>query len=186
MQILRGWITNYYLRITCAKRCFTVPEFLITLGLVLILIGVGFWALNPIERLKQGRDNRRLADLDNLKEAIDLAVSEGVPLVKTMGVPVSSASVGATRAADGSGWATMNLSTRIDTLPVDPVNGKTFIDIGGSAVTGEYQLISDGFFYVLRTHLEAEVNKGKYAEDKNDNSWYEVGTAPGLSTYFGL
>lgn len=169
-----------------ANRGLTGFEFVTTLVFILILAGVGFWALNPIERLKQSRDNRRLADLDNLKEAIDLAVSEGVLLVKTMGVPASSASVGATQAVDGSGWVIMNLSTQIDILPVDPANGKTFIDVGESAVTGEYQLVSDGIYYVLRTHLEAEVNKGKYAEDKNDNSWYEVGTAPGLSTYFGL
>jgi len=168
------------------KRQITVSELLIALGLILILAGVGFWALNPVERLKQGRDNQRLADLENLREAVDLAISEGVPLAKTMGVPASSASVGATRAVDGSGWVAMDFSNQTDTLPIDPANGKTFTDIGKSVVTGEYQFIADGIYYILRTHLEAEVNKEYYAKDGNENSWYEIGTAPGLSTYFGL
>lgn len=168
------------------RRQITVLELLIALALIFILAGVGVWALNPFERLRQGRDNRRLADLENLRKAVNLAVPEGVPLTKTMGVPSSSASVGATQVVDGTGWLPMDLSGLLDTLPVDPANGKTFTDVLGSFVTGEYQFISDGEYYVLRTHLEAEANRGKYAEDKNDNSWWEVGTAPGLSTYFGL
>jgi len=167
-------------------RQFTVLELLITSGLILILIGIVLWALNPVERLRQGRDSRRLADLESLREAIDSAVSEGIPLAKTMGVPASSASVGADQAVDGSGWVAMKLSDQMDLLPIDPVNGKTFTDVLGSSVTGEYQFISDGTYHVLRAHLEAEVNKEYYAEDGNENSWYEVGTAPGLSTYFGL
>lgn len=167
-------------------RQFTVLEFLITSGLIFILVGIVLWALNPMERLRHGRDNKRLADLESLREAIDSAVSEKVPLAKTMGVPASSASVGVNRAVDGTGWVAMKLSDQIDLLPSDPVNGKTFIDVLGSSVTGEYQFISDGTCYVLRAHLEAEVNKEYYAEDGNENSWYEVGTAPGLSTYFGL
>jgi len=164
----------------------TKLELLIALGLILILAAVGFWALNPVERLKQGRDNQRLADLENLRKALDLAVSEGVPLVKTMGVPASSASVGAAQVVGGSGWVAMDLSNQTDTLPTDPANGKTFTDVLGSSVTGEYQLISDGVYYVFRTHLEAEVNRDYYTNDGNENSWYELGTAPGLSTYFGL
>ncbi|PIS12389.1 hypothetical protein COT70_01140 [candidate division WWE3 bacterium CG09_land_8_20_14_0_10_47_33] len=168
------------------KRQITVAELLIALALILILAAVGSWALNPIERLKQGRDNQRISDLENLRKAVDLAISEGVPLTKTMGVPASSVSVGVTQAVDGTGWVGMNLSKQINTLPIDPSNSKTFIDVLSNAVTGEYQFISDGIYYVLRTHLEAEANKDYYSKDGNDNSWYEIGTAPGLSTYFGL
>lgn len=167
-------------------RQLTVLELLITLGFIFVLVGVIFWALNPMERLRQGRDNRRLEDLKSLAEAIDLAVLEEIPLAKTMGVPASSASVGADQAVDGTGWVAMKLSDQMDLLPIDPVNGRTFTDVLDSSVTGEYQFISDGTYYVLRAHLEAEVSKEYYAEDGNENSWYEVGTAPGLSTYFGL
>lgn len=164
----------------------TLLEVLMVLGLTLILGAVGFWALNPFERLKQSRDRVRLADLENVREAVESAISEGVPLASTFGVPSSTIGVGAIRDSGGSGWTRMDLSRSFESLPIDPFNGKTFSDVLGSSVLGEYQFISDGTNYVLRTHLEAEVNKGKYTEDGNENSWYEVGTAPGRSTYFGL
>lgn len=165
------------------KRRVTAVELLLFLCLVLILIGVGFWVLDPIEYLRRHRDNQRLVDLASLEEAIDRTEAT---LTSTQGVPVSSASVGATQAIDGYGWLPLDLTGYIETLPIDPLNGKTFTDIGGDAVIGEYQFISDGNFYVLRTHLEAEASREYYATDGNDNSWYELGDAPGLSTYFGL
>lgn len=167
-------------------RALTVLELIIALGLLFILAGVSFWAINPVERIKQGRDSQRLSDLENVRRITDLATSSGVVLADTFGVPSSTAAVGATRAVDGSGWVPMVLSKQTDGLPIDPSNGEIYTDILESKVLGEYQFISDGVFYVLRTHLEAEVNKDKYAKDGNDNSWYEIGTAPGLSTYFGL
>jgi hypothetical protein len=157
-----------------------------SLLMVLILLAVGFWVINPWERARQERDRRRLEDLGALQMAIDGAVLEGGKLPKTMGVPASSASSGASLAVGGSGWVEIDLSGEITQLPTDPQNGETFVDILGSFVTGEYQFICDGAYYVLRTHLEAEINRSLYQEDGNDNSWYEIGTAPGLSSYFGL
>jgi hypothetical protein len=165
------------------KRRVGTAETVITACLIIILAGVAFWVVDPIERLKRGRDNQRMNDLAELRESVDR--TEAL-LTSTQGVPVSSASVGATMAVDGSGWLPLNLNGQLETLPNDPLNGKTFTDVGGDAVIGEYQFISDGSYYVLRTHLEAEASREYYATDGNDNSWYELGDAPGLSTYFGL
>jgi len=71
-------------------------------------------------------------------------------------------------------------------LPRDPRNGEQFPDVLNSAVLGEYQYVSDGKYFILRTHLEAEIYRDRYAQDGNDNTWYEVGNASGMSTYFGL
>jgi hypothetical protein len=165
------------------KRKVSPFELLASACLLLALAWFLFWVLDPIERLKRGRDSQRLSELVELREAIDRAEAM---LTSTQGVPVSSASVGATRAIDGSGWLPLNLTGHLGILPIDPLNGETFTDIGGDAVVGEYQFISDGNYYVLRTHLEAEASREYYASDGNDNSWYELGDAPGLSTYFGL
>ncbi len=164
----------------------TILEITLALGLILILGGVLFWALNPVERVRRREDNQRLAGLERLRQAIDSATADGALLVNTAGIPVSSASVGATEAADGSGWIAMDLSGYLDSLSVDPANGEIFTDVLGNSVTGEYQFICDGGYYVLRTHLKAKINRDLYTEDGNKDSWYEVGTAPGLSTYFGL
>jgi len=165
---------------------FNAVELFLSLGLVFILVGVVVWAVNPIERFRQRRDERRFTDFDRVKEAIDAALWDEVPLANTFGVPSSTVGIEVMTKVDGSGWVSMDLSNWVKDLPEDPLNEKTFTDVLESAVLGEYQFISDGAYYILRTHLEAEINKGKYTEDGNDNSWYEVGTAPGLSTYFGL
>jgi len=158
-------------------------ELLASAALILILLAVGFWAVDPVGRGRRSRDARRLADLENLYEAIEASPAV---LGSTHGVPVSSASVDAVRATDGSGWVPVDVSGQLETLPVDPLNGGSFVDVWGNSVVAEYQFISDGHYYVLRTHLEAEANRDLYVTDGNNNGWYELGTAPGLSTFFGL
>ncbi|GMR19399.1 MAG: hypothetical protein BMS9Abin34_536 [Patescibacteria group bacterium] len=177
---------DYQLGKSSAKKGFSFVELVLSVGLVLILVGVAVLAVNPLERLKQGRDKKRLADFAQVKAAVDAALSEGSSLATTFDVPSSTVGVEVTTKTDGSGWVSINLGDGIAELPVDPLNGKTYTDVLGSSVLGEYQFISDGTYYILRTHLEAEVNKRRYAEDGNDNSWYEAGSAPGMSTYFGL
>jgi hypothetical protein len=169
-----------------AKTGFSVFGFVISLGLIFILVAVSLWAWNPLERIKQSRDGQRIANLDLIKNAIDETVSEETPLASTFGVPSSTVGVEVSTSPDGSGWVPMDLSGHFEELPDDPENGRTFEDILGSKVLGEYQFISDGKFYIIRTHLEAEISLERYAQDGSDNSWYEVGSAPGMSTYFGL
>lgn len=164
----------------------SIVELVMSVGLVFILAAVSFWAIDPIERQKQARDRIRLEDLAALQGAIKAEVDVGSPLGKTFGVPSGTAGVEISFRPDSSGWVPMDLSRHFSSLPADPRNDTTFVDSLGSKVLGEYQFISDGSYYILRAHLEAEVNREKYAQDGNDNTWYEVGTAPGLSTYFGL
>lgn len=161
-------------------------EFVMAGGLIFILAAVSLWAIDPIERQKQARDQKRWEDLAALQGAIETEVTAGKMLGNTFGVPSGTAGAEISFKPDGLGWVPMDLSSSFSTLPADPRNGKNFVDSLGSKILGEYQFISDGSYYVLRAHLEAEVNLGKYAQDGNDNSWYEVGNAPGMSTYFGL
>ena len=126
---------------------------------------------------ERSRDAHRLSDLESLRTAIELAILEGVKL-PTLKAPSSSTA--------GGNWVKMDLSGYILNLPTDPKNGKAFTDCKGNKVTGEYQFMSDGTYYVLRTRLEEESNCKYYTDDKNANNWYEVGTAPGLSKFFGL
>ncbi len=164
----------------------SIVELVMSVGLVFILAAVSFWAIDPIERQKQARDRIRLEDLAALQGAIKAEVDAGSPLGKTFGVPSGTAGVEISFRPDSLGWVPMDLSRHFSSLPADPRNDTTFVDSLGSKILGEYQFISDGSYYTLRDHLEPEVNRERYAQDGNDNTWYEVGTAPGLSTYFGL
>jgi len=165
----------------------TLIELVLSVGLLLILAAIALWAINPIERQKQTRDRQRVEDFAALRQVIEAEESKAnFSQSSTFGVPSGTAGVGASFKADGSGWVPMKIADFFPELPRDPRNGENFPDVLGSKIMGEYQFVSDGKYYILRTHLEAETNRAKYAEDGNDNSWYEVGTAPGLSTYFGL
>ena len=169
------------------RTALTVLELVISVGLVFVLAAVAFWAINPLERLKQGRDQARLGDFDAIRKAIESKFPSDQALENsTFGIPSSTVGVEVSSKSDGSGWVPLDLTGQLPALPNDPRNGETFPDVLGSKVLGEYQFISDGSYFILRTHLEAEKNRDLYAQDGNDNTWYEVGTAPGLSTYFGL
>ena len=152
-----------------------------------VLLAVAFWALDPIGRAEKARDQQRIADLEALRTALDQALeNEETELAKTFGVPSSTVGVDVSMGSSGGGWIAMDLADRFPELPKDPLNGRTFEDVLESSVLGEYQFISDGKFYVIRTHLEYINNRTLYSQDGSDNSWYEVGSAPGMSTYFGL
>lgn len=161
-------------------------DLVLSLGLVAILLGVSFLALDPFGRLKKSRDEIRLAHFRTLHEALGKTLEGEAELKSTFGTPLSTVGFDSSFLADGTGWVPLNLSAYLSELPKDPLNGKTYVDSLKANVLAEYQFISDGKFYVVRTHLEGESNRALYAQDGADNSWYEVGTAPGMSTYFGL
>src|SRR3989304_2848244 len=163
----------------------TVLELVFSVGLVFVLIAVAFWAVNPLEQFKQGRDRKRMAEFEAIRTAIESQISTGQLLGTTFGIPSNTAGVGVSFKTDGSGWVPMTLPG-VDELPRDPRNGEQFPDVLNSAVLGEYQYVSDGKYFILRTHLEAEIYRDRYAQDGNDNTWYEIGNAAGMSWYFAL
>lgn len=58
-------------------RGFTMVELLTTVGIIAILGTVVVLILNPLELLRQGRDEKRTADLEIINQAIALTLSEG-------------------------------------------------------------------------------------------------------------
>ena len=117
-----------------------------SLGLVFILVGVVVWAVNPIERFRQRRDERRFTDFDRVKEAIDAALWDEVPLANTFGVPSSTVGIEVMTKVDGSGWVSMDLSNWVKDLPEDPLNEKTFTDVLISPIRYKLILTQDSTF----------------------------------------
>lgn len=171
------------------KRGFTFVELLVVF-LFLIFLGVLLiFLLNPIEIGKRARDNYRLGDLQELKKALDsyLETPNTLPS-STVGLPRSSREFGS--AADGSGWVGTDLSGFVSAVPIDPLNSQTIKSAcSGQNVFAEYQYVSDGKYYLLRSRLESPLNKEACRGDGNASvvgvDWYEVGNAPGLGAYFG-
>ncbi|MDP2932520.1 MAG: hypothetical protein Q8N81_00115, partial [bacterium] len=90
--------------------------------------------------------------------------------------PCSSAT--GTRAVDGSGWVSIDVSKYLATLPIDPrAADATYTDAVGSLVTAEYRYANDGTSYELQTHLESTSNAHYFTEDGGNNAGsYEIGT----------
>lgn len=114
-------------------------------GAVLLVIFIAFVFLyNPIEKGKEKRDRLRVADIDNLKKAVDFYITKnaktGAPLCENcaLGVDVfsyRSITVGSTKTKEiksqvvnNHGWVPLDLSlnmslyeTPLQLLPLDPL-----------------------------------------------------------------
>lgn len=59
-----------------SKKGFTLIELLIVIAILAVLMSVVVIAINPAEMLKKSRDTRRVSDLDGLRTALNLYLSE--------------------------------------------------------------------------------------------------------------
>jgi len=148
---------------------FTLVEMLIVLGIVAILVAVVVSVLNPAEFFRQTRDSRRLSDLNQLDQALNLAtldnVSMGTANVVYLSVPDDSGGATTTcsgmtppvgwtyqcsnstnyRKVDGTGWVPVNFSSLVtvpsalNVLPIDPTNS-TSTNLFYTYVSGSWEL----------------------------------------------
>jgi len=151
-----------------SSKAFTLVEMLIVLGIVAILVAVVVSVLNPAEFFRQTRDSRRLSDLNQLDQALNLAtldnVSMGTTSVVYVSIPVDGdpdcSSLGLPaipgwtyacsdttnyRKVDGTGWVPVNFSalvtvpSALNVLPIDPTNS-TSTGLYYTYVTGSWEL----------------------------------------------
>lgn len=180
------------------KKGFTLIELLIVIGILGILAAAVVIVLNPGELLAQARDSTRIADLDTVRGAVSLYLSDVTSPTLTAG-PLSTASstcgfgagactVDTDRTTDGTGWVAVNLSaistgSPIATLPIDPTNSATY----------QYAYKGDNTnkTFELDARLESQKYRGKMLTDGGDKTtcstwteetcYYEVGSDPGLN-----
>jgi prepilin-type N-terminal cleavage/methylation domain-containing protein len=132
--------------ISAAKKGFTLVELLIVIAILAVLAAAVVIVLNPAELLAQARDSQRVNDLDTLKNALAIYISQ-TPTID-LGACASGAggrctfdpgalegpfstttcsTISTTNTVAGGGWVDVNLSTLpggspIPYLPVDPSN----------------------------------------------------------------
>ncbi len=177
---------------------FTLVELLIVIGILAILTAAVVIILNPGELLKQARDSQRMSDLDAVKSAISLYLTDaatpsitgnnancyvytGSSSAAACGSRFASGTTTtvATRVTDGTGWIPVNFGSisggsPLSTLPVDPSQGTTYY----------YAYKGDNTNLVFE--INAVLESTKYATSKqgsdggNSASIYEVGNDPGL------
>lgn len=138
------------------KKGFTLIELLIVIAVLAILTAAVVVVLNPAELLKQARDSQRFSDLDTLKSALSLYVTDVSTLsMGTVGTcymygggtvrpaysitcggratttALNLAAASTSRIVDGNGWIPVAFSgisggSPISMLPIDPSHGTTY------------------------------------------------------------
>ena len=158
-------------------RGFTLVELLVVIAIIAVLAAVVVIIINPLELTRRSRDARRLIDLANIKQAIDVAVQEatdsGVAVLCNGGsYPCNGSSHNGTRLVDGSGWVKINIGgvkgVTMPTLAADPINDSTF----------HYTYCADKDVWEINTKLESDQQKSQMENDGgNDTSVYEMGSS---------
>ena len=164
--------------IKSAHKGFTLVELLVVIAIIAILAAVVVLIINPLELTRRGRDAARLTDLANLQNAINVAVQEStgssalaILCVGSASYPCTGSGPAGSRAADGTGWVKVNLSTSksvsVPTLPQDQTNTTAL----------HYTYCANADAWEIDAVLESDQHKGKMGTDGgNETDKYEVGS----------
>jgi len=130
------------------KKGFTLIELLIVIAILALLMSIIIITLNPAELLKKSRDTKRVSDLNALRTAINLYVTDkaapDLDLYGTCGTNTwlslsgnddctalaSHQCTTTNRLTTGSGWIPINFGSissgsPLSALPVDPTNASS-------------------------------------------------------------
>jgi prepilin-type N-terminal cleavage/methylation domain-containing protein len=130
------------------KKGFTLIELLLVIVIISILAVTVFVALNPSKRIKDAKDDRRLADMDTILSAVHASIidSKGaLPTGLTTGMAekqLGTAVTGCTLATGGCAVAgnadcvdlTTPMVKYLKTIPIDP---------DGTAALTKYSIVVD-------------------------------------------
>jgi len=123
------------------KKGFTLIELLVVIAILAILMAVVVIAINPAEMLKKTRDTKRISDLDALRTALNLYITDQGNLGSLVSTncylhsidtfsgtdisPTCNFVASTSQAVNGGGWIPIDFSVissgnPLSTLPVDP------------------------------------------------------------------
>ena len=192
-----------------AKHGFTIVEVLVVLGILIVLVVVALFFLNPSQLASQGRDSNRLSDLTLLNESISLyheakpggslgtsgiiyisipdlaATSTAGTDCSSLGLPALSsgtyhcAASSTYRNIDGTGWLPINFSTLV---------GRSFstlpVDPVNTTSSKEYYVyVASGTQYEVLANPEAQkILTNATSSFTQGNSYAILSAFPGSSS----
>jgi hypothetical protein len=184
---------------------FSIIELIIVVFSGLVIISALVFWVDPRDSMRNTRDARRIADLNNLYKVVILALNEGnIELnsecndgadeyfrllnCDTYVEPIES-ELTRISAIDGTGWVRFDIPTNGDGVapytnslvldPLSPKNDEQYDILDG---TYRYIFVSNGTDFAFRTVLEA--NTDKMQEDGGFlDSYYEIGSNIGGYLY---
>jgi prepilin-type N-terminal cleavage/methylation domain-containing protein len=194
------------------KKGFTLIELLIVIAILALLMSIIIITLNPAELLKKSRDTKRVSDLNALRTALNLYVTDkSAPdldgtgtcgtnrwfSLSTATISTQYASGLATttpRLTTGAGWIPVNFGSissgsPLSALPVDPTNATSTTEASNLYYT--YACDSTSVNFELNARMESTYYKlggdgDVVNSDGGDATYlYEVGSHPGLDLMSG-
>jgi prepilin-type N-terminal cleavage/methylation domain-containing protein len=164
---------------SCSKG-FTLVELLIVIAIIAVLASVVTIALNPGELLAQGRDAKRINDLNTLRVALEsyisLVPSLNLGTCPTGGIctfnpgagdgPFVSSTCGSISVVNniiGTGWIDVVFTdipgpSPVSVLPIDPINSTDYFYAYGCSESPKY-------VFELNARFESEKHRGEMALD---------------------
>lgn len=144
----------------------TFLEITIVFAIVSIFLIAGTLSVNPVEKKREARDNKRITDLTTLDRAINEYVLDNGFYPDTINTLRSSNSLAVDDtdiSSSSEGWINANLSAYTSRLPLDPINDETY----------RYYYIHNGSGYELNAVLEI-LSEGE-SDGGNDALRFELG-----------
>ena len=177
------------------KEGFTLLELLIVIGILAILSTTMIIVINPAELLKKARDSQRISDLNSLKTAIGIYVTDVTsPSIgsDTLSYSVVAGTTCASRTAtsttsqavDGNGWIPINFNSisggsPISALPIDP-NPTVLTPATGQARYYVYVTNVSDFTFEILANMESIY----YSQGGNGDVESKDGGATGLTKIY--
>lgn len=166
---------------------FTLVELLVTLTIIILLMGVGFYVFNEA-RIK-ARDTKRKTDIAAIARTLELYYQINKVYPGTAGTWYSS--LGA------DPWIPGLTPNIIQSLPLDPSQSSTFryIYLSLSQTSSDPAIptcpnLSDGQFYILAAQLESSADKDtmavKIVRDCNGNNVSSISPLSSSPNWFVL
>jgi len=146
---------------------FSLIEFIVVTAIILMLATSVLIYTNPVENRKKARDQRRLTDIAQLREAFEefRADNNVYPDIKNM-VRYSNIVVtnGSNVSNASGGWLDENMTGYLNLLPIDPINTDGYV----------YTYVRDDLSFELDCKLEYYSETMKQ-DNGNNPDLYEVG-----------
>lgn len=162
-------------------RGFTLVELLVVIAIVAILAVVVLVAINPLETLRKSRNTRRLTEINQVKDAINLAISAGGGSVAPF---AASAALSSCPTATPPVWVVFAdpaivLTRYMQVLPNDPVNVAT-----GLNYCYIFKTNTAGDAFELTTRLEATSDSCATMNNDGGNETDPAVGCPGVAARY--
>ena len=182
------------------KKGFTLLELLIVIGILAILSTTLIIVINPAEMLKKARDSQRISDLNTVKTAIAMYLTDvsnpdldgststcsftynhsGLTFGTTCGGKSENTTAIASQAVNGDGWIPVNFASTtggspISAIPIDPnpVSDKRYYIYIPNDTSKTFELLAN---LESATYSSGGSNDAEGTDGGNISTVYEVGT----------